>query len=524
MVNRLRCVRLPFILLGILALTLNVVSAQSSATGGTLVVALSYAPKFLNVNYEFDGGNYFIVPNIMDKLIDVDTAFNLIPGLAETWEVSADGLQYTFRLAKGVKWHDGVPFTAADVVWTVESLIEDQGYGASAVAGVEAVEAVDDYTVVFRLGRVNSAFLQSLAVRYGFFILPKHLYEGTDPRTNPQNWAPIGTGPFKFEELVPGSSVSLIANEEYFRERPSLDRLIFRNFPNISSAVAALEAGEVGFLASSPAFAEGVRLRTEPGISVALVPSETAVWIAINMREAPLNDLRVRQAIGHAIDREQINQLVYQGLLTASDTVYISIIEGAWNPDATQPTFDVGTAEALLDEAGYPRGADGVRFKLRYAGFQASLWGAREIGEVLRANLARVGIDLQTEFYDFAVYADRIQKDHDYDLAWSGGPHGPDPSAFANFVATNGNRNVMGYSNPRVDELFALAASTAVVEDSNRYYQEIQQIISEELPRITLLEWSWMNPYLSKYSGFWWEEGSLGKVPKDNYWLVQQAR
>lgn len=498
--------------------------AQTSTGGGTLVVALSYAPKFLNVNYEFDGGNYFIVPNIMDKLIDVDTAFNLIPGLAETWEVSSDGLQYTFHLAQGVKWHDGVPFTAADVVWTVESLIQESGYGVSAVKGVNQVEALDDYTVRFTLDQVNSAFLQALAVRYGFFILPKHLYEGTDPRTNPQNWAPVGTGPFKFEELVPGSSVSLVANKEYFKGQPSLDRLIFRNFPNISSAVAALEAGEVGFLASSPAFAEGVRLMSVPGISVALVPSETAVWLAFNLREAPLDDLRVRQAIAHAIDRDQINQLVYQSLLKPADTVYISIIEGAWNADAKQPNLDLAAAEALLDEAGYPRGANGIRFKLSYSGFQASLWGAREIGEVLRANLARIGIDLETEFYDFAVYAERIQQNHDFDLAWSGGPHGPDPSAFANFVASYGNRNVMGYSNSRVDELFTLAASTAVRDESNHYYQEIQQIVADDLPRLTLLEWSWMNPYQAKYSGFWWEEGSLGKVPKDNYQLVSEAK
>lgn len=494
----------------------NVVAAADS----TLVVALSYAPKFLNINYDFDGANYFIVDNIFDRLITYDVNYNFIGELAESWTVSDDGLTYTFHLRPGVKWHDGEPFTSSDVVWTIESLFEEEGYGAAAVPGVVKVEAIDDLTVALELERPDSTFLHSLARRYGFTILPKHLYEGTDPRENPQNWEPIGTGPFRFVEMVAGSHVTLEANEDYFLGAPRIKNLVFRTFMDMSAAVAALEAGEVQFLSSAPPFPETIRLMSTPGIATGAVQSEILVWLGFNLTREPLNDIRVRMAIAHAIDRDQIAELVYRDLLPASQTVYLSILTDYLDKTAKLPEYNPELAREILEEAGYTADSRGVRLHLTYTGFRASVWGAQEIGDVMRQQLAEVGIDLTVEFYDFAVFAEKIQKNHDFDITWSGGPAGPHFSEFRNFVGSSGARNVMGYDNPEVDDLFAIGAGTT--DDTLRRiaYQRIQRLIAADVPRLSLVEWKYIYPYEATYHGFWWQEEALGQVPRDCYRLV----
>ena len=507
-----------------LALVVLGSSSAADKKSSSLVVALSYAPKFLCMNYDYDGSNYFIIPNIMSKLVDFSSDLQIIGDLAESWKTSSDGLKYTFYLVKDVKWHDGKPFSADDVVWTVESLKKENGYGKAAISGVVSVKALDKYTVEFTLDEPNSSFLASLARRYGFTILPKHKYDnGSNPRENPCNWAPIGTGPFKFVELVPGSYVELEANKEYFKGAPAIDTLVLKFFPDMSSATAALEAGDVDVLSSSPPFTDAVRLKKNPDFKIGVRPTEIPVWLAFNLSRKPFNDVRVRQAIGHAINRDEINRLVYQGLLKPADTTYISAIAWACNPNAKQPSFDVKKAEALLDEAGYPKNNKGIRFTCTYSGFKASVWGAKEIGDVMKSQLAKVGIDLKLEYLDYAVFSEKILGKKDFDISWSGGPHGPDPQAFADFVGSNGNRNAMGYSNPEVDSLFRKARLSPKTEDQKAAYYRIQEIIAKDLPRLALIEWSYLNPYRATYSGFCWEPGVREKVPVDSYQLVTVA-
>jgi len=508
-----------------LALTILSLGNVFGKESNSLVVALSYAPKFLCMNYDYDGANYFIIPNIMSKLVDFSADLQIIPDLAESWEISDDGLKYVFHLVKNVKWHDGKPFSADDVVWTIESLQKNHGYGEAAVKSVSSVRALDKNTVEFTLKEPNSSFLADIARRYGFTILPKHKYDdGEDPRKNPCNWAPIGTGPFKFVSLVPGSYVEMEANKDYFKGVPAIDKLVFKFYPDMSSASAALEAGDIDAMASSPPFTDATRLQGDPAFKVGIRPTEIPVWLAFNLSRKPFNDVKVRQALGYAINRDEINKLVYQGLLKPADTVYISSIAWACNPNAKQPPFDRKKAEALLDEAGYPRKNGGIRFTCTYTGFKAAVWGAKEIGDVLKSQLAKVGIDLKLEYLDYAVFSEKILAKRDFDISWSGGPHGPDPQTFSDFVGTNGNRNAMGYSNVEVDNLFRQARLSPKTEVQKAAYYRIQEIIAADLPRLALIEWSYLHPYRATYSGFCWDPDVKAKIPVDSYRLVTIKR
>jgi peptide/nickel transport system substrate-binding protein len=492
--------------------------------GGTLVVGVYTDPKFLNANYDFDGQAYYQNMNIYSKLVNQDYKTGTIhPDLATKWDVSPDGLTYTFHLREGVKWHDGKPFTSADVKWTYDDLIKE-GTKAQAfriITSLKSVEAPDAKTAVFTLKEKDALFLVGMAGYYGGNVLPKHLYEGTDVRKNPYNFRPVGTGPFKVNELVTGSHITLDANPDYYGLGPYLDRLIFKVVPNLATMMSTLEAGEVGYSAPSPPFGDVARLRALPGMKVDEAPSQIVQWTAFNLSDPKFKDLRVRQAMSHAIDREEISKQVYAGLVIPSTAMYISTVPKFYDATAKQPAYDPAKAEKLLDEAGYKRGADGIRFKTRYAAFISSLAGGPEMGQVIKQQLGRIGVEVNLEVQEFALFNEKIIKKRDFEMTASGGPHGPDPSELANFVGTGGTRNVMGYSNARVDELFKMGRQTIDEAERKKIYNEIQQIMATDLPRMNLVEYVYMRPYRAEFHNFWWQDVATElKIGQDMYNLT----
>lgn len=492
----------------------------------TLVVSMSYEPKFFNVNYDFDPGAPYQNMNVYSKLLNYNYVNSELHGdLAKSWEVSEDGLTYTFHLRQGVKWHDGAPFTAADVVWTIEDILKEGSAAVSykMITDIETVSASDDFTVVVKLKQPNSAFLSNVASYYGFNILPKHLYAGTDVRTNPYNLAPVGTGPFKFVESVPGSHTAMEANPDYFGEGPYVDALIFRTIPNLATAIAALETGETAYSVASPAPGEVKRLTATPGIKVDPSSSPIVMWFGFNFDRKEFQDVRVRTAIAHAINREEIASKLYQELVKPADGYFTSVVGWANNPDAKQPVYDPARAEQLLDDAGYPRGADGIRFKASYTAFSFSIWGGPEQAQMIRQYLGAVGIDLEVKTAEFALFNELIRNKREFDMANSGGPRGPDPSEFINFVGSQGTRNIMRWSNPEIDELF-IADRRAVTQEQRRdIYHKIQELVAAEVPMVNLIEYAYMRPYRGEWTGWWWQDIAIGKIGQDMYNLVKRA-
>ena len=291
----------------------------------TLVIAQGGDPGALNPAVTTSGNTHPVTDQIFNGLVGLDEQLNPVPELAERWTVEDDGRTYRFHLRPGVRWHDGQPFTSADVKFTFEeALLRYHSRTRAALEGVlDAVETPDQLTAVLRLKRPYSPLLQRLDVVEASMI-PKHQFAGQDLLTGGPTRHPIGTGPFRFMSYAPGDRVVLEKNPHYFRTGlPRVDRVVFRIFPNPATAVAALEAGEVDFVSSVPG-ADIERLRSVPGVAV--VPSTGGSGGSMcqdvlipNATRKPFNDVRVRRAFAHAIDRQFIANRVVLRSRSASD-------------------------------------------------------------------------------------------------------------------------------------------------------------------------------------------------------------
>lgn len=497
--------------------------AMSKELKGTLVVAASLDPKSMNTNYDTFGGSNYINTNIMSKLSGFDHMKNeLYADLATSWDISDDLLTYTFKLREGVKWHDGQPFTSADVKWTIDDIIQmgEKAATYKFVADIKEIETPDDHTVVMHLHRPNGIMVQNFASYNGFNILPKHLYEGTNGRDNPYNMKPIGTGPFKFVEYVVGSHVILEPNPEYFGEGPYLERLVFQIMPNLPTALMALEAGQVGYITASPPFADVPRLKQSSQLQVDPTPSTIVMWFGFNFSKPMWQDIRLRLGVSHAINREEIVSKLYQNQVNPAWGHFTSAVPWANNPDARQPEFDLAKAEQLLDEAGYKKDGSGKRMSIEMIVFPTNIWGSVDQAQMVKQQLSAVGIDVQVKVVEFALRVEEISK-RNFDLVHGGGTRGPDPSELVNYYDSKSPRNDSRYANPKIDELLVAGRGTASQEERRKIYFEIQKILCEEQPTVPMVEYSYMRPHRKEYSGFSWQPEAAGKNREHMYDFVR---
>ncbi|MFC1803226.1 ABC transporter substrate-binding protein [Thermoproteota archaeon] len=473
--------------------------------GGTLIARVYREPTHFNPNYEYLVGDE-CYQNIFSRLVRVDTiSYEIIPDLALSWIGSDDYKTYTFNLAKA-NWHDGEKCTAEDVKFTFDDIKEKQGYYFSTIDHIEEVEIIDDYTVVFHLSRSDSAFLSTLAHYTAPVILPKHLYEGVDPFTNPYNFEPIGTGPFKFVRWIKGSHVEYEANLDYFEGRPFLDTIIHKYIESASTFGLSLKAGEshIGYYA--PPLSMLPELDEEPHITISTVSASNLLWYGFNMDREPYDDIRVRKAIAHAIDAEAYAEQIWFGYYKFNPYAYgqEGFLPWSFNPNAKMPEYDLEEAERLLDEAGYPRGSDGVRFEATIVTFTSM--EAPTMAEVLKEYLKKIGIECSIEVYEFVTYKEVCIVNRKYDISCGGGNQGPDPSIWEQFVSSTGFRNSMGYVNAEVDSLFEVGSAATTIEERQAAYWRIQEIVAEELPRVTIAIYGTTFPRNNEFEGYWFEE------------------
>lgn len=514
------------VLSGALLSSTALTMAQTKSFSGTLVVSAALEPNSFNVNYDTFGGAGYINLNIYSKIVGFDMVRNeVFPDLAESWEIAEDLTSYTFKLRPNVKWHDGTPFTSADVKWTLDDIIAqgDKAVTFKFLSDVASVETPDDLTVVVKLSRPNGIMAQNFGSYNGFNILPKHIYEGTDARNNPANLKPIGTGPYRFVEHVTGSHVILEPNPDYYREGPYLERLVFQFIPNLATSLLALEAGQLGYVTASPPFADVARLQSLPGVKVDATTSSIVMWFGFNFDKPMWQDVRLRKAISHAINRDEFVEKLYLGLVKPAWTHFTSAVPWAYDETAREPEFNLAEAERLLDEAGYKRGADGNRFSVKFIVFPTNIWGSPEQAQMVKQQLSAVGIDVQVEVIEFALRNEAINK-REFDFVHGGGLRGPDPSELVNYYDSSSPRNSMKYKNPRVDELLVLGRSVADQEQRRVYYAELQQILAAEQPMVTLIEYGYMRPYREGYTGFPWQPEASGKVSEHMYSMVQYSK
>ena len=467
------------------------------AAGGTMVVAIGEDPGHFNPAITTSFSPHSVADSIFNGLVGLDADANPVPDLATSWEVSEDATTYTFHLAEDVFWHDGEPFTSEDVRFTFENILLN--YHSRTKAGLEetlaSIETPDENTVVFNFNDPYAPLLQRLNVTEAP-ILPKHIYEDVqDPTQAEANMMPIGTGPFKFESHIPGSEVRLVRNDNYFKEGlPHLDELVFRVIPEQSTQIQALEAGEVDYVWRVPG-PDVARLQESPETEVLSVSAGPGGGICImtltfNLERELFEDVRVRRAIAHAIDREQLLNQVIFGQGRVADAPISSGIAWAHLEEGPSYPYDPAQAEALLDEAGFPEGDDGVRFTIDFVHFPTF----SKYGEVMRQQLAEVGIDLALRPLERDAAVEAIFNERDFDTNIISYCNNTDPEIGVRrmYVSTNIGpipfSNGAAYVNPVVDELFEAAAATADLEERGEIYAEIQRILLEDLPYWWLLE------------------------------------
>ncbi len=484
--------------------------------GGTFIVATQDDPLGFNPDWRTDDYAYPINQNIFNKLVTLDANYNVIPDLATEWEISPDGKTYTFHLAENVKWHDGEPLTSADVKWTFDTIIKENGTARDHLQSVESIECPDESTVIFNLKRPDAPFLGFLAW-YGTFVMPSHIYEGTDWTTNPANEKPIGTGPFKFVEWVRGDHVTLERNDEYFKGAPKLDKVVFRVITDANTALQAFYNSEVDLNEVRPPLSEIPKLKETEGVKVILYPAPSRYYLSFNLRREPWSDLRVRKAVALAIDREEIVEKALSGIGEPAEGFYTPAIEWAYNDQDVLPPLNVEEANRLLDEAGLKRDANGVRLQADLLYFSGSEWA--DMATIIKANLKEIGIDVNLIQLEIGTWMERVQDNHDFDITILNGFQGPDPDNLRMRIGTGGSLELGGYSNKDIDRLLDEGASLSDIEERREKYLEIQRILSEELPIVPLAEVTSVWVFKSYVHGLSVEEG-LGKVTFNDYSLV----
>lgn len=469
-------------------------NAQETHHGGTLNLIVQPEPVSLNPGINRLGPATFVGNKIYDSLLGyAQQGVTPIPRLASAWTVSADGRVYTFTLRPGVKWHDGQPFTSRDVAFSLGEFLPAQHARSRDLRNeIERIETPDELTVVFSLKQAYPAFIHSLNVP----IVPAHKYVGvTDYRNAPANAEFIGTGPFKLVEWKRGSHIRLARNESYWDAgKPYLDNIVFHIIPDANSRAIAFETGKVDVLRSGDIESFDVaRLQALPGVTLREDGWEylqPVGYVHINNRTPELANLKVRQAINHAIDRNFIIETIFAGFGKPINGPFSRLSAYKDEDVETRYPYDPARATALLDEAGYPLRADGTRFTLRLVPLPyGELW-ARQ-AEYLREALAEVGIKVDIVSTDVAGWFQRLVH-FDYDLAQNFVYTTPDPAigisyGYKTVIGDNAGTtgaNVNGYSNPEVDALLDQGAHEANPAERQRIYSRVQQILSRDVPLV----------------------------------------
>jgi peptide/nickel transport system substrate-binding protein len=492
---------------------------------GHLVVAIPYdAQAFNEVYRNYTGaGGYFAANNIYSRLVvlDVFDRGDIHPDLAETWDIEDGGQTYIFHLNRAARWHDGVPVTAHDVAYTYSEVLAHGYHGLSWLQDIEQVRAVDDHTVECRLKSPNAAFLAQLGAFVFTHILPKHLYEDTDWATNPHNLNPVGSGPFKFQGWVPGERIELVANTEYWREGPYLERITYRIMPEQAAGFAAIESGEVHFFVQDVPCQEVETFKQKPGVDVMFHPGNSIAFVAFNWQKPAFQDHRVREAIARAIYRKPIAEGVCP-LASTPEHYYLERVDWAFNPDAKAPEYDVTEANRLLDEAGYARDADGVRMRVGLA--YRSLYSHYGVaGRIIAEQLREIGIEATVEAVDPVGWKERFQDAGEFDLLLDSGDIGPDPQLMSSFLASDGPRNTMRYRNETVDRAFREGRGTVDRAERGKHYRELQSALAEDIARIPFMQHGEHLPYRTEFTGWSWSDGVRGTVPFWYHGMVRKA-
>lgn len=437
-----------------------------------------------------------------NKLVSWDENMDPVPDLARDWDVSDDGLSWTFHLEEGVKWQDGEPFTAEDVKFTFEYIRDNEmGYLIDYVADMKDIEAADEHTVVISFDD-PVAWMPNILVP----ILPKHLWEDIDPEeadSDYENAEPVGTGPFQVVEHVTGEYTRMAANKDYFKGAPKIDEVIFQTFANADLMVEALKRGDIDVITNCPG-AQFKALQEEAPANIVLHDAMTPSFneVAINVWDDPaskgnplLRDQRIRAAMEHAIDRDKIIEMAYFGYGERGTTLCPPIYD-FWHlklgPEEFR-SFDLEKSKQILEEAGYKAGADGIRVSSegKPLSFNVYVRGESPDGQkaakLMKEWFKEAGIDLKVETIDEGMLTDKIMEG-DFDLFLWGWFVDVDPSSILKIMTSDEIQswNDSFYSNPEYDEIEGREQYVMDPHERQQLIFELQRIVYRDAPYIII--------------------------------------
>ncbi len=421
--------------------------------------------------------------NVFEGITRIGPDGSVQPGLAESWEISDDGKVYTFKLRTGVKFHDGADFSADDVKFSIERAMAEDSVNPQKqlYSAIETVEVVDPATVKITLKQPQGAFLWNMGWGEAAIVSPK------SADTNKEK--PIGTGPFKFENWAKGSSITLVKNPDYWGEAVALDRAEFRIIPDAAAAIPALLSGDVHAFSNMPASDALPQIESDPRFKVVIGSTEGETVLATNNKKEPFDKLEVRQAIAHALNRDEIVAGTFSGLGVPIGSHFAPHHPAYVDLTATYP-HDVNKAKELLAAAGYPDGFSAT-LKLPPPPY------AREGGEIIASQLRQVGINLEIIPVEWADWLQGVFKDKDYDLS------------IISHVEPN-DINIYGrkdyyfqYDNPEFDKVLAELDVTADETKRNELYGTLQRMLAEDAVNGFLVQMPKVGVWDAKLEGMW---------------------
>lgn len=492
---------------------------------GQVIVGLSQEPTKFNPHFpaiEVDQGVWM---QVFSPLWMVDPTGDLLPRLAKeiptvaNGGVSPDGLTWRIRLREGVKWHDGAPFGAEDVKFTLD-LINNKDFAAGSRTGHNLVRDIQVVSPTELTWRMERAYAPYLAILAWTFIVPKHVLGTGDPNTAPFNNAPIGTGPFRWGERVAGDHITLLANKDYFGPGPYLERLIFKYIPDLTVMYTQFRTGEIdqtGLQGITPDHYD--EAKTLAGRVISTYSTAAIETIAPNLEHPALRDKAVRQALYAAINKKAITDAIYYGLPKPTES-FLPRESWAFNPDLPVQEYNPAKANKLLDDAGWVRGSDGIRVKggvrLEFANSTTAGNHVREQAQqLLMQDWKAIGAAMTINNMPAAVIWADFWRLSRFDSLMVGTTYmmGADPEATDRFSSAGipakggSGKNVQQYVNPRVDELLKAGVTTFDQDKRRKIYQEIQALVREDVVFLPLFQYT-------NVQGI--KEGLIGYKPNPN--------
>jgi peptide/nickel transport system substrate-binding protein len=495
--------------------------AANASPSGQVIIGFSQEPTVFNphmLHIEVDDGIHW---NVFDPLFNVMPDGSFSPALASevptvaNGGISEDGLSWRVKLREGVKWHDGEPFTAEDVKYTLE-LLADPEFRAMRRTGhelVQNIQIVSDHEITWEMAAPFAPYPSILSWTH---IVPKHILGAADdPNTADFNNSPVGTGAYKWGERVPGDHILLTANTDYWGEGPHLERAIFKYVPDLTVLYTQFRTGDIDVIGLQGIMPD--RFEEAKGLDdrvVVVAPSATIESFALNMGRPQFQDKAVRQALYHAIDKETIIDALYYGIMPPTESQMPK--ESPYhNPNLPQHQFSIEKANQLLDEAGWERGPDGIRAK---DGVRLSFTNSTTAGNHVREQMQQfvqqtfgeIGVEMTISNLPPAVMWGEYYMQSQFDTIVVGNTFvtAGDPDTTNYFMSDKINaqggagQNNWQYQNPEIDALLEKGAKLFVPEERREVYFQVQEIMREDLPLLPLFQYANLRGHKEGLTGY----------------------